>query len=66
MHLAHVDTEKDESQWKIEKFSQHLACDQCGRSYEALNPHHFSFNSPLGWCPACEGLGVQHGANVHC
>ncbi len=64
MHLAHVDTEKDESQWKIEKFSQHLACDRCGRSYEALNPHHFSFNSPLGWCPACEGLGVQHGANV--
>src|SRR5262249_12919076 len=28
-----------------------------------LNPHHFSFNSPLGWCPACEGLGVQKGAN---
>src|SRR5262249_36816398 len=27
------------------------------------NPHHFSFNSPLGWCPACEGLGVQKGAN---
>src|SRR5262249_24709617 len=27
------------------------------------NPHHFSFNSPLGWCPTCEGLGVQKGAS---
>jgi excinuclease ABC subunit A len=54
----------DEAKWKVERFSQHLACDNCGRSYEALNPHNFSFNSPLGWCPACEGLGVQHGANT--
>ena len=46
--------------------SQHLACDHCGRSFEPLNPHHFSFNSPLGWCPTCEGLGVQHGANPAC
>ena len=36
----------------------------CGRSFEPLNPHHFSFNSPLGWCPTCEGLGIQHGANA--
>jgi excinuclease ABC subunit A len=47
----------------VERFSQHYACDRCGRSYEPLNPHHFSFNSPLGWCPACEGLGVQKGAS---
>src|SRR5205085_1118791 len=38
--------------------------DRCGRSFEPLNPHHFSFNSPLGWCPACEGLGVQKGAST--
>ena len=36
---------------------------RCGRSFEELSPHHFSFNSPLGWCPVCEGLGTQHGAN---
>ena len=36
---------------------------QCGRSFDELEPHHFSFNSPLGWCPVCQGLGVQHGAN---
>ncbi len=39
--------------------SQHFACDKCGRSFEPLTPHSFSFNSPLGWCPACEGLGTQ-------
>jgi len=43
--------------------SQHLACGRCGRSFEPLTPHSFSFNSYLGWCPACEGLGVQRGAN---
>ncbi|HVK13361.1 MAG TPA: excinuclease ABC subunit UvrA [Gemmataceae bacterium] len=64
MHIAHVEPDVDETKWKVERFSQHLSCDNCGRSYEALNPHHFSFNSPLGWCPSCEGLGVQHGANT--
>ncbi len=44
------------------RFSQHHSCDQCGRSYEELTPHHFSFNSRMGWCEACEGLGVQQGA----
>ena len=43
--------------------SQHFACDRCGRSFEPLTPHNFSFNSSLGWCPACEGLGTQTGAN---
>src|SRR5207302_2885134 len=54
---------KPEPEWKVERFSQHFACDRCGRSFEPLNPHHFSFNSPLGWCPTCEGLGSQRGAN---
>ena len=33
------------------------------RSFEPLTPHSFSFNSPLGWCKTCDGLGVQIGAN---
>ncbi len=65
MHLAYVNLDIDETKWKVERFSQHLACDSCGRSYELLNPHNYSFNSPLGWCPTCEGLGVQKGANVN-
>jgi excinuclease ABC subunit A len=64
MLVAHVDPDRDESRWKVDRYSQHLACERCDRSFEPLNPHHFSFNSPLGWCPACEGLGVQQGANV--
>jgi excinuclease ABC subunit A len=63
MHVAHVDDKTPEPRWKVDRYSQHLACDRCGRSFEQLNPHHFSFNSPLGWCPTCEGLGVQRGAN---
>ncbi len=43
-------------------YSQKLACTKCGTSYEELNPNHFSFNSQLGWCETCEGLGVQRGA----
>jgi excinuclease ABC subunit A len=63
MHVAHVDEGRDEAAWRVDRYSQHFACDRCGRSFEPLNPHHFSFNSPLGWCPACEGLGTQKGAN---
>jgi len=43
-------------------FSQKLACTHCGTSFEELTPHHFSFNSQMGWCETCEGLGVQRGA----
>ena len=57
------DDDVPEPQWPVEVHSQHLACDECGRSFEPLSPHHFSFNSSLGWCPACEGLGTQTGAN---
>lgn len=41
--------------------SQHLSCVECGRSFERLSAHHFSFNSPLGWCPHCEGIGTEFG-----
>jgi excinuclease ABC subunit A len=63
VHVAHVDDQQPENEWRVERFSQHFACERCGRSFEPLNPHHFSFNSPLGWCPTCEGLGVQLGAS---
>ena len=62
--VAIVDQDTEEPKWTVESFSQHLACKSCGTSYEHLNPHHYSFNSPLGWCPTCEGLGFQRGANV--
>jgi excinuclease ABC subunit A len=63
LHVAHVDEARDEPSWKVEHYSQHFACDRCGRSFEPLTPHHFSFNAAVGWCPTCEGLGFQRGAN---
>lgn len=55
--------DRPEALWKLERHSVFLACDQCGTSYETLGPQNFSFNSPLGWCPDCEGLGTHLGAN---
>lgn len=46
-----------------QRYSQRNACDKCGKSYDELTPHHFSFNSRLGWCESCEGLGTQRGAS---
>ena len=40
-------------------FSQHLACPSCGASYDELAPRNFSFNSPYGACPRCDGLGTR-------
>ena len=39
-------------------FSEHFACIDCGISYEELSPRMFSFNSPYGACPTCNGLGT--------
>lgn len=38
-------------------FSRHLMCPVTGISYNEPAPHTFSFNSPQGACPACNGLG---------
>ncbi len=39
-------------------FSEHLACIDCGVSYPETEPRLFSFNSPQGACPACDGIGM--------
>jgi excinuclease ABC subunit A len=38
-------------------FSEKAACTRCNISYAQLTPASFSFNSPLGACPKCDGLG---------
>ncbi len=40
-------------------FSQKFACPESGFSIEEIEPRLFSFNSPQGACPACDGLGVE-------
>ncbi|HET7489827.1 MAG TPA: excinuclease ABC subunit UvrA [Acidimicrobiales bacterium] len=41
-------------------FSQHLACPNCGLSFDELAPRNFSFNSPYGACEHCAGLGTRY------
>jgi len=40
-------------------FSEHFACEKCGISLPELEPRLFSFNSPYGACPSCQGLGEK-------
>ena len=45
--------------WHDRLFSTRYACPNCKISYEELEPRTFSFNSPYGVCPTCEGLGIR-------
>ncbi len=40
-------------------FSEHFACTGCGISIPEIEPRTFSFNSPYGACPSCNGLGTK-------
>lgn len=51
-----LDSESNE----LINFSKHLMCLESGISYEEPSPNTFSFNSPFGACPACNGLGVTY------
>ena len=42
---------------KLDHFSKHLMCPESGLSFPEPAPHSFSFNSPMGACPTCKGLG---------
>ncbi|HZZ27951.1 MAG TPA: excinuclease ABC subunit UvrA [Pirellulales bacterium] len=45
--------------WRDQLFSTLYACPNCKINYEELEPRTFSFNSPYGACPTCEGLGAR-------
>lgn len=45
---------------KLIHYSEHMACFNCKISFEPLEPLSFSFNSPKGACPACDGLGIRY------
>ncbi len=44
-------------------FSEHYACPSCGTQLPELEPRQFSFNSPYGACPDCDGLGTRKEVN---
>ena len=49
--------EIDQRRWRRVGFSTQLACADCAREYPQPEPRLYSFNSPLGACPECEGFG---------
>ena len=49
-----IDRGDDGGDWLL---SESLSCPDCGVSFPELEPTMFSFNSPLGFCPTCNGLG---------
>lgn len=48
----------EEEYGKVEYYSRHLMCPSSGISYDEPQPNLFSFNSPYGACPKCNGLGM--------
>ena len=54
-----ADLDLDVEPGEILTFSQHLARPSDGKSFEELAPRNFSFNSPYGACPQCDGLGTR-------
>jgi excinuclease ABC subunit A len=61
--VAVADDKLAEEKWTVHRYSRHLSCHNCGRGFETLVPQNFSFNSPLGWCPSCQGIGTQEGTS---
>jgi len=51
--------DKEDSKKEELLFSANYACKLCGYSLQELEPRLFSFNSPNGACPSCDGLGVE-------
>ncbi len=50
---------------KVEFFSRHLMCPTSGISYDEPQPNLFSFNSPYGACPKCNGLGLVSEVDIN-
>jgi len=57
--------EKKNSKLKAQFFSRFLMCPTSGISYDEPAPNMFSFNSPYGACPKCNGLGVISEIDIH-
>lgn len=55
----------EEGSDEVKIYSRNLACHTCNISYQELAPNSFSFNSPYGSCPDCEGLGVKKELDIN-
>ncbi len=54
-----LSTSTGDAAWSDRLFSTRYACPTCEISYHSVEPQTFSFNSPHGACPACDGLGTH-------
>ena len=63
VHVARVGDESRETGWVVDRFSQHRVCDRAAAVLTSWRLIIFRSTVPLGWCPVCQGLGVQQGAN---
>ncbi len=55
--VASIERGKDD--WRDITYSEHFGCVDCNVSFQELEPRMFSFNSPFGACPTCDGLGTR-------
>ena len=58
-HLSTIRQEQGAKQWIEEKFSTDFCNPSTGFTMPRLTPKHFSFNSHLGACAACQGIGTE-------
>ncbi|MFZ0098418.1 MAG: excinuclease ABC subunit UvrA [Gemmobacter sp.] len=57
--IAVIETAPAEGEPERKTFSENFACPVSGFTIPEIEPRLFSFNAPLGACPACDGLGVE-------
>ena len=57
--IARVASLDPDSDFEEIRFSANFACPECGYSISELEPRLFSFNSPIGACPECDGIGTM-------
>ena len=57
--VVKVDSIDADSAFTEMRFSANFACPECGYSISELEPRLFSFNSPVGACPECDGIGTM-------
>ena len=56
-------TVQDQDTGEDTTYSRHASCPECDRTFEPMTPRSFSFNHAEGWCPECDGLGVERAAD---
>ena len=57
--VAHIELLPKDGEPELLTFSEKLSRPSDGKSFDELAPRNFSFNTPYGYCPTCQGLGVK-------